>query len=98
MIPTGAEIITRHTESSSSSRKPIDVAIGVLVGVRGCTEADAFEEIAQAVHATGVGLGRLAHALVLLASGTGEPFPHRAEATSLWGHLMAPVTTAERRA
>lgn len=72
-----------------SSRRPIDVAVGVLVGLRHCTEAEAFEEIAHAVHATGVGLGGIAHALVALASGTDEPIPHRAEALSIWGDLVA---------
>ncbi len=32
----------------------IDVAVGIIVGLRGCSENDAFNEIAQEVHRTGV--------------------------------------------
>ena len=56
-----------------------------MVGLRRCIEAEAFEEIVHAVHATGVGLGGIAHALVALVSGTSEPFPHRQEAAGRQG-------------
>jgi hypothetical protein len=71
------------------SRSVIDVAIGVLVGLRGRSEREAFNEIAYAVHETGVGLGSLSRALVALASGTTDPFDHRTEAVVLWGDLVA---------
>ncbi|MEB3052267.1 MULTISPECIES: ANTAR domain-containing protein [Mycobacteriaceae] len=38
----------------------IDVAIGVLIGWRGCSERDAFDEIACAVRESGVGIGSIA--------------------------------------
>lgn len=71
------------------------MAIGVLVALRRCTEAEAFEEIVRAVHATGVGLGSIAQALVALASGAGEPFPYRQEATDAWGDLLAAATVTD---
>ncbi|TMS47923.1 ANTAR domain-containing protein [Mycobacterium sp. DBP42] len=43
-----------------SSRRVIDVAIGVLIGWRGCSERDAFDEIACAVRESGVGIGSIA--------------------------------------
>lgn len=72
-----------------NSRRYIDVAIGVLVGLRQCTAGEAFEEIANAVHETGIGLGQISRALVELASGSGESFAHRAEAVVIWGKLVA---------
>jgi hypothetical protein len=71
------------------SRTTIDVAIGVLVGLRGCAPQEAFEDLATAVHDTGIGLGALASALVELARGTTEPFPHRDVVTSRWGTLVS---------
>lgn len=70
-----------------ASRKIIDVAIGVLIGWRGCSEREAFDEIVRAVHDTGVGLGSLAGALVDLASGV-KSSTHRAEALRVWGDAM----------
>jgi hypothetical protein len=71
-----------------SSRTVIDMAIGVLIGWRGCSERDASDEIARAVRTTGVGIGTLARALVELATGAGESAPHRAEVLRLWGDVM----------
>ncbi|WP_349816915.1 ANTAR domain-containing protein [Mycobacterium antarcticum] len=85
----GAPILDFTQHSQPASRRPIDVAVGVLVGLRQCTEGEAFAEIAHSVHATGIGLGSLARALVALASGTAEPFPHHAAAQELWGDLVA---------
>jgi hypothetical protein len=66
----------------------IDVAIGVLIGWRGCSEWEAFNELARAVSDTGVGIGSLARALVELATGAEESAPHRAEVLNLWGDVM----------
>lgn len=81
---TGAEYTAQP-----NSRRSIDVAIGVLVGLRQCSAREAFEEIAKAVHETGIGLGQMSRALVELASGSGESFAHRAEAVVIWGKLVA---------
>ena len=71
-----------------SSRTMIDVAIGVLVGWRGCSQREAFEELAGAVRETGVGIGSIARALVELACGTDQSAAHRAVALRLWGDVM----------
>jgi hypothetical protein len=71
-----------------SSRTVIDVAIGVLISWRGCSEREAFDEIARAVRNTGVGIGGLARALVELATGVEESAPHRTEVLRVWGDVM----------
>jgi hypothetical protein len=52
------------------SRRVIDVAVGILVGLRGCSEREAFEELGRVVHQTGIGIGSLASGLVALARGS----------------------------
>ena len=74
--------------SDPSSRTVIDEAVGVLIGWRGCSEREAFDEIARAVRNTGVGIGSLSRALVELATGAEESAPHRAEVLRLWGDVM----------
>jgi hypothetical protein len=69
-----------------SSRTVIDVAIGVLVGWRGCSQREAFEELAGAVRETGVGIGSIARALVELASSTDQSAP--SVALRLWGDVI----------
>src|SRR6202161_1450778 len=71
-----------------SSRTVIDEAVGVLIGWRGCSECEAFDEIARAVRDTGVGIGTLARALVDVAAGAEESAPHRAEVLHQWGDVM----------
>lgn len=73
-----------------TSRRVIDLAIGILMGLRGCAEEDAFDELAKAVRLTGIGLSGMAGALVDLVGNVEGPFPHRAEALEVWGHLVAP--------
>jgi hypothetical protein len=66
----------------------IDVAVGVLVGVRGCSEGDAFDELAQGVRETGVGIGSLAAALIALVGGRTSATPYQAEALDVWGDIL----------
>ena len=47
-----------------TSRRVIDVAIVLLVGLRGCSDQAAFDELVRVVHQTGIGIGRLAGGLV----------------------------------
>jgi hypothetical protein len=82
-------MLDRGRPPEFGSRKMIDVAIGVLVGLRGCSPEAAFDDLATAVHDTGIGLGTLASALVRLASGAGEPFPHRDVVAGRWGTLVS---------
>ena len=35
----------------------IDVAIGILAGLRGCSEQEAFDDLVAAVHDTGIAPG-----------------------------------------
>jgi hypothetical protein len=69
-----------------SSRRVIDMAIGILVGLRGCSDHEAFDELVRVVHQTGVGIGRLAGGLVAVASGSASA--EHAEAFTAWGELI----------
>jgi ANTAR domain len=69
-----------------SSRRVIDVATGILIGLRGCSDIEAFDELVCVVHQTGVGIGRLAAGLVALASGSSSA--EHAEAYAVWGELL----------
>jgi hypothetical protein len=71
-----------------SSRTVIDEAVGVLIGWRGCSEREAFDEIVRAVRDTGIGIGSLARALVELATGAEESAQYRAEVVRQWGDVM----------
>ena len=59
------------------------------MGLRGCSEQEAFDDLVGAVHDTGVGPGALARALVGLVGGSDASLPHRSEAMQRWGHVMA---------
>lgn len=72
-----------------SSRRMIDLATGILMGLRGCSERDAFDDLVRAVHQTGVGPAALATALAHLVGGNGDGVPHQTEAALRWGHLLA---------
>jgi AmiR/NasT family two-component response regulator len=72
--------------SDPTSRKAIDVAVGILVGLRGYSEREAFDELARVVRETGIGLSSTATALVALA--TGSSTPDHAEAFTAWGALL----------
>jgi hypothetical protein len=69
-------------------RRVIDVAVGILVGLRRCSEEKAFEEIAEAVRRTGLPLSETAGALVALATANDERSPSSADAQRLWGDLL----------
>jgi hypothetical protein len=74
-----------------ASRHVIDLALGILMGLRGCSQKEAFDELVAAVHDTGIGPGTLARALVDLVEDSGAPpVPHRYDASQRWGYLLAP--------
>jgi hypothetical protein len=80
-----------------TSRRVIDVAIGILVGLRGCSQREAFDELVRVVNQSGVGIGSIASGLVALASGASSA--GHAEAFTAWGDLigrgrLTPVTAA----
>jgi hypothetical protein len=83
-----------YRTSHETSRRVIDVATGILIGLRGCSDREAFDELVQVVHQTGIGIGRLAAGLVALASGSATA--EHAEAFAVWGELVRrplPATT-----
>jgi hypothetical protein len=75
-----------YRTSDETSRRVIDVATGILIGLRGCSDREAFDELVQVVHQTGIGIGRLAAGLVALASGSATA--EHAEAFAAWGELV----------
>ncbi|ANI40812.1 hisitidine kinase [Mycolicibacterium vaccae 95051] len=72
--------------AEDTSRQVIDVAVGILIGLRGYTRKDAFDELVRVVHQTGIGLGAVASGLVAVASGTASA--EHAEAFNAWGELI----------
>jgi ANTAR domain len=51
------------------SRREIDLAIGVLMGLRRCTAREALEALVDATRASGVGLGGVSRALLTVIGG-----------------------------
>lgn len=74
-------------------QRAIDLGIGIVMGLRRCSERDAFDDLVNAVHETGVGPAGLADALAHLVAGTGDGVPHGAEAALVWGHLLTSRAT-----
>jgi hypothetical protein len=72
--------------ANDTSRKVIDTAIGVLVGLRGCSPAEAFTELVEVTRQTGIGIGSIASGLVAVASGTASP--DNVDAFNVWGELI----------
>jgi hypothetical protein len=72
--------------ANDTSRKVIDTAIGVLVGLRGCSPAEAFTELVQVTRQTGIGIGTIASGLVAVASGTSSA--DNVDAFNIWGELI----------
>jgi ANTAR domain len=68
------------------SRRVIDVATGILVALRGCSDKEAFDELVRVVNQTGIGIGSLAAGLVALASGSSSA--DHVEAFTVWGESL----------
>ena len=78
--------VMSYRVAEDTSRRVIDVATGILVGLRGYSVHEAFDELVLVVQQTGVGIGRLATGLVALASGSSSA--EHAEAFTVWGELL----------
>jgi transposase len=78
--------VMTYRPEGDTSRRVIDVATGILVGLRGYTQHEAFDELVRVVNQTGVGIGSIAAGLVALA--TGESSAKHAEAFTVWGDLF----------
>jgi hypothetical protein len=76
---------TRY-RGDESLRRVIDVAVGILVGLRGYSDREAFDEIVRVVNQMGIGIGSLAAGPVALASGSSSA--GHAEAFTAWGELL----------
>jgi hypothetical protein len=65
-----------HTESHQPgerrARREIDLAMGVLIGIRRCSEEEAFAALADATRASGHGLGAVSRALLSVIIGGSE--------------------------
>lgn len=70
------------------SRRDIDVATGILIGLRGYSERDAFDELVSATHRTGAGITAVARSLIAVAGGRRDPGPVYEAALDLWGHAL----------
>ena len=75
-----------YTGTDETSRQVIDIAVGILIGLRGCSRGQAFDELVHVVHQTGIGLGAIASGLVAVASGSASA--EHAEAFNAWGELI----------
>jgi hypothetical protein len=76
----------RMDQSDSTSRRVIDLAVGVLVGLRGCSPEEAFAELVEVVRQKRVGIGTIATELVALASGATST--NHAQDLSAWADLI----------
>jgi len=70
----------------NGSRRVIDIATGILIGLKGCTAQEAFDELVTVVKETGIGIGTISSGLVALADGSASSA--HAEAFAAWGHLV----------
>lgn len=80
-----------------TSRRTVDVAVGILVGLRGYSAREAFHELVDVVNRTGLGIFGVAASLTAIA--TGSSSADDSEAFNAWGDLigrarMAPLAEA----
>jgi len=78
--------VMSYRAEADTSRRVIDVAVGILVGLRGCSQREAFEELVRVVNSSGVGIGSVAAGLVAIAGGASSA--GHAEAFTAWGELI----------
>ena len=74
--------------AADPSRRDIDVATGILIGLRGYSERDAFDELVRATHQTGAGISAVARALIEIAGGRRDAGTVFDAAMGLWGHAL----------
>lgn len=73
----------RYRPGDHRSRREIDRAIGVLMGIRRCTAEKALESLVDATRVSGVGLGAVSRALLNAVGSDTEP-PAVDEAVAHW--------------
>lgn len=72
--------------NGEGSRRTVDIAVGILIGLRGCSDGEAFDELVGVVNRTGVGIFSVAASLVAVAAGSSTP--NDSEAFNAWGELI----------
>jgi hypothetical protein len=77
--------------NGEASRRTVDVAVGILIGLRGYTDREAFDELVGVVNRTGLGIFTVAASLVAVA--TGSSSAEDTEAFNAWGE---PIQRARR--
>jgi hypothetical protein len=80
------DAIMSQSRTAPASRRDLDVAVGILIGLRGCSEREAFEELVGVVNRTGLGLFNVAASLIAVAAGTSSA--DDTEAFNAWGELI----------
>lgn len=82
-----------HTHAAS--RRDLDVAVGILVGLRGCSPSEAFDELVNVAHRTGLGIFDVSSSLAAVAAGVpGASVAADSEAFSAWGELIRHARSA----
>ena len=77
-----------YRPGAHQSRREIDMAIGVLMGIRRCSAREASEALAGVTRASGIGLGGVSRTLLDMVSGDVEPNTTD-DATAHWKALLA---------
>jgi hypothetical protein len=67
------------------------MAIGVLMGIRRCSQQEGLKALVCATRTSGVGLGGVSRALLDVISG--DPAPRASEATAHWNALLGLPTS-----
>jgi hypothetical protein len=58
-----------YRPADHQSRREIDMAIGVLIGIRRCTAHEALDVLVTATRVSGIGLGGVSRTLLSIVSG-----------------------------
>jgi ANTAR domain-containing protein len=81
-------MLSNGQSGETSSRREIDMAIGILMGLRHCCERQAFDAIATAVRETGMSLGSLCRGLVEMAGGASASADIDPRVRAVWRDLV----------
>ena len=74
------------SSNGEGSRRTVDVAVGILIGLRGYSDREAFDELVGVVNRTGLGIFSVAASLVAVAAGSSSA--DDSEAFNAWGELI----------
>jgi hypothetical protein len=74
------------SSNGEGSRRTVDVAVGILIGLRGYSDREAFDELVGVVNRTGLGIFSVAASLVAVAAASSSA--DDSEAFNAWGELI----------